>query len=56
MWYQSEFLQLDLMVDNNSSSNGHAHDDVRGMEVLKVSRLTQETALRALARSVDLRF
>ena len=40
----------------NSSGSSHAYDDVQGIEVLRVSLLTQETALRALAESVDRRF
>ena len=55
-WYQSEFLQPNLMAGDNSSGSGHICDGVQGMEVLKASLLTQETALRALAESVDRKF
>ena len=44
------------MAGNNSSGSGHARDDVQVMEVLKASLLTQETAMKALAESVDHRF
>ena len=44
------------MVNDNSASNGRARDDVQGMEFLRVNLLTQEMALRTLAKSVDRRF
>ena len=44
------------MADDNCVGGGHAHDKARGMEVLRVSLLTQEMALTALADSVDRRF
>ena len=44
------------MAGDNSVGGGHAHDEARGMEVLRASLLTQETALTALADSVDRRF
>ena len=44
------------MADDNSAGSGHAHDEDQGVEVLRASLLTQETALRALAESVDRRF
>ena len=44
------------MAGGNTSRSGHAHDDARGMEVLRASLLTQETALKALADSVERRF
>ena len=34
------------MARDNSSSSGHARDHAQGMEVLRDSLLTQETALR----------
>ena len=49
-------LQPDSMAGDNSSGKGHARDDAQGMEVLRASLLTQETALRALVDSVDSRF
>ena len=51
-----EFLQLDLMAGDNSSGSGHARDEAQGMEVLRFTLLTQETALRALAENVDRKF
>ena len=55
-WYQSGFLQPDLMTGDNSSGSDHARHDVQDMEVLRTSLPTQETTLRALAESVDHRF
>ena len=49
-------MQHDLMVGDNSAGNGHIHDEVQGMEVLRASLLTQETILRALADSIDCKF
>ena len=53
---QRIFLQPDPMASDNSTGSGHIHDKVQGMEVVRASLLTQETALRALAESVDRRF
>ena len=55
-WYHSRVFQPDLMAGDSSSGSGHARDEAQGMEVLKAGLLTQETALRALAKNVDHRF
>ena len=44
------------MAGENSTGNGHAHDEDQGMEVLRASLLTQKTALRALADNINRRF
>ena len=49
-------LEPNSMAGDNSLGSGHALDDDQGMEVLWTNLLTQETVLRALADSVDLRF
>ena len=50
-WYQTN-----SMAGDKSLGNGHAPDGDQGIEVLRASLLTQETALRALADNVDHRF
>ena len=52
-WYHSEFLQPNSMAGNNSTGSGYAHDEDQGVEILRVSLLIQETALRTLAENVD---
>ena len=44
------------MAGDNSAGSGHIHDKVWGMKILRASLLTQETALRALTKSVGHRF
>ena len=44
------------MANESSSGSSHTRDEVQGMEVLKAGLLTQETALRALAKNVDCKF
>ena len=44
------------MAGETSARSSHAHDEDQGVEVLRASLLTQETALRALADNIDRRF
>ena len=44
------------MAGDDHLGSGHIRDNAQGMKVLRASLLTQETALGALADSVDHRF
>ena len=44
------------MAGDNNVGGSHAHDETRGMEVLRVSLLTQETVLTILPNSVGHKF
>ena len=44
------------MVGDNTTGSSHAYDEAQCMEVLRVGLLTQETALKGLADSVERKF